>query len=378
MLGYESAAFLIKPLDPDSPHNYPRIDSFDIPRAIAIGLMIIVHTLMMYASPATLQQPLTKLLMLSGTAPGAPTFMFLMGFYFIYARPKPTLYYLRRGLQLFLLGYLLNILRFLLPAEFILLLRVPVEVFAPWTPLLFFKTIDILQFAGLAMILMTAIRRFSRRPGVILLIIAAATLVSPFLWGIHSGFAPLDWLLDLLWGTGIHVTFPLFPWLVYPLAGYLFGAALINQQGQKSFFRSSCLLGLFLYFAGMVISSANPAFHYGDYFRAGYGGTICMLGFITFYVSVVELLCRRIGVKGRIKGVSYLSDNLTELYFIHWIIIGWSMISGYTDKMSLASCFMVMIMVAVLSLLVLKGWHHFRENEFSIEGLGNTQSVELG
>lgn len=378
MIGFGTAGFLFKPVESDSFHNYPRIDSFDIPRAIAIALMVIVHTLMMYASPAALQQPMTKLLMLSGTAPGAPTFMFLMGFYFIYARPKPMRCYLVRGLQLILMGYLLNILRFLIPAEFILLLRVPAEVFAPWTPLLFFKTIDILQFAGLAMIIMTAIRCFCKRPVVILLIMAAVTLSSPFLWGIHSGMVPVDWLLDLLWGTDIFVTFPLFPWLVYPLAGYLFGLALISIQGQDTFFSSSCLLGLFLYITGMVISAANPTFHYGDYFRAGYGGTICMLGFVTCYISSVELLCRKIGVKGRIKGVSYLSDNLTELYFIHWIIIGWSMVSGYTDKLSLTECFFVMGVVAVLSLLVLKGWHYFRENEFTIEGLGNPQNTELG
>lgn len=378
MIGYGTVGFLLKPFDHDSLHNYSRINSFDIPRAIAIGLMIIVHTLMMYASPATLQQPLTKLLMLSGTAPGAPTFMFLMGFYFIYARPKPIRYYLVRGLQLMLMGYLLNILRFLIPVEFILMLRVPVEVFAPWTPLLFFKTIDILQFAGLAMLIMTAIRCFSRRPVYILIIMAAVTLISPFLWGIHSGFAPLDWLLDLLWGTGIFVTFPLFPWLVYPLAGYFYGQAMINGQGQKAFFQTASLLGLLLFISGLGISSDNPAFHYGDYFRAGYGGIVCILGFITCYVSSVELLCRKIGVKSRIKGISYLSDNLTPLYFIHWIIIGWSMVSGYTDELSLSECILVMFAVAVLSLLVLEGWHHFRENEFSIEGLGNSHNAELG
>lgn len=375
MDGFADNHFLLRPLEPDSQRKYVRIDSFDIPRAIAIGLMIIVHTLMMYASPATMQQPLTKLLMLFGTAPGAPTFMFLMGFYFIYARPKPMKYYLTRGIQLILLGYLLNILRFMIPVEYILALGVPVEVFSPWTPLMFFKTIDILQFAGLAMIILTAFRYLLKRPVYILLTIAAVTLVSPFLWGIHSGFAPLDWVLDMLWGKGLFVTFPLFPWLVYPLSGYLFGLALLHWHDYKSFFRRACLLGLLLYIAGLTLSSTNIAFHYGDYFRAGYGGTVVMIGFVMFYVSAVELLCRRIGVKGRIKGVSYLSDNLTPLYFIHWIIISWGMVSGYNDKLSLTNCFIIMILVAVASLLVLQGYHNFKENPFNIEGLGGPQKL---
>ncbi len=373
MSGFTS--FLFTTSEPDSLHNYTRIDSFDIPRAIAIGLMIIVHTLMFYASPTAMQEPLAKLLMLSGTAPGAPAFMFLMGFYFIYARPKDSRYYLKRGLQLILLGYLLNISRFLLPAGLILLFGIPVEVFAPWTPLTFFKNIDILQFAGLALIILTGIRAFIRRPIYILLLIIFIALIAPFLWGIHSGLAPLDWLLDMLWGKGIYVTFPLFPWLVYPLAGYVYGQALIAGQNNKSFFQVSSLLGLMVFIAGLLWSSTNPGFHFGNYLRAGYGGTTAMLGFVTCYVSSVELLCRRIGISGRIKFISYLSDNLTPLYFIHWTIIGWGMLSGYPDKLSLNSCLIVMLLVGVLSLLVLKGYHNAKENQLHIEGLSNNQNI---
>lgn len=368
--------FMLTRFEPESLHNNARLDSFDIPRAIAIGLMIILHTLMIYASPATLEQPLTKLLMLSGTAPGAPAFMFLMGFYFIYARPKNDRYYLLRGVQLFLLGYLLNILRFIMPVESILLLGISAEVFLPWTPLMFFKTIDILQFAGLALIILTAVRFTIKRPGYILFIIVTVTLISPLLWGIHSGFAALDWVLDMLWGTSIYVTFPLFPWLVYPLAGYLFGQAVINWQSSKTFFQASSLLGLLIFVTGLVWTSTNPGFHFGDYLRAGYGGTVAMLGFVTFYVCSIELLYRQVGIKGRIKGIGYLSDNLTPLYFIHWTIIGWGMLSGYPDKLSLNSCFMVMILVGISSLIVLKGYHNFKENEFTIEGLGNHQQIK--
>ncbi len=375
MSRFSSTSFMLTAIETGSLHKYTRIDSFDIPRAIAIGLMIIIHTLMIYASPATLGQPLTKLLMLCGTAPGAPTFMFLMGIYFIYARPKNARYYLLRGLQLILLGYLLNISRFIIPVESILLLGYPVDVFSPWTPLLFFKNIDILQFAGLAFIMLTAIRSIIKRPVYILLIIASVTLIAPFLWGIHSGFTPLDWILDMLWGTGIYVTFPLFPWLVYPLAGYLFGQAVIHWQSNKTFFQASSLLGLLLFISGLALSSTNPSFHFGDYFRAGYGGTVAMLGFITFYVCSIELLYRQVGVKGRIKGIRYLSDNLTPLYFIHWTIIGWGMLSGYPDKLSLNSCFIAMILIGILSLIVLKGYHNFKENPFTIEGLSNHQNI---
>lgn len=347
------SGFLLSPFDIDPSRNLPRIPSFDVPRAIAIGLMIMIHTLMFYASPATLKQPLTQILMLFGTAPGAPTFMFLMGVYFIYARPKGSRYYIRRGLQLIALGYLLNVLRFLIPVGVILLFEVPLDVFLPWTPLTFFKDIDILHFAGLALIIMTFIRSQLRRPVYILAIIAAVALAAPYLWGIKSGFAPLDWVLDLFWGKNMYTVFPLFPWLVYPLAGYLFGQLMMVTDRSDGFFRKACLAGLFLYIGGMILSSTNTAFHYGDYYRAGYGGTTVMLGFATFYVSGVELICRRLGVQGKIKIAGYLSDNLTALYMIHWTIIGWLMVTGAPNKLTLGMCFLMMLLVAVLSIGVL-------------------------
>lgn len=91
-----------------------------------------------------------------------------------------------------------------------------------------------------------------------------------------------------------------------------------------------------------------------------------MLGFVVCYVSSIEILYRRIGLEGRIKGISYLSDNLTPLYFIHWTIIGWGMLSGYPDKLSLYNCFIVMIIVAILSLIVLKGYHNIKENDYTL------------
>lgn len=346
-------SFLLTPFNLDTPRNSPRIPSFDVPRAIAIGLMIMVHTLMFYASPATMKQPLTKFLLLFGTAPGAPAFMFLMGVYFIYASSKSTNYYIRRGLQLVALGYLLNIMRFLMPVGLILLFEVPKETFLPWTPLTFFKDIDVLQFAGLALIILTFIRTRLRRPIFTVAIIIMVAVAAPYLWGIKSGFAPLDWILDLLWGKNIYTVFPLFPWLAYPLAGYLFGQLMITNGQSKSFSQKACLLGFVLYIGGMVLSSTNTAFHYGDYFRAGYGGTTVMVGFAMFYVTGVELICRRLGVKKKIKIAAYLSDNLTALYMIHWTIIGWLMITGMPNKLSLGMCFLVMLLVAVLSLGIL-------------------------
>lgn len=353
MSANRGSSFLLTPFSMDSERSCPHIPSFDIPRAIAIGLMIMIHTLMFYASPSTMNQPLTKFLMLFGTGPGAPTFMFLMGVYFVYARPKSEGYYIRRGLQLIALGYFLNILRFLLPVGFILLLEVPPKAFLPWTPLTFFKDIDILQFAGLALIIMTLVGSKLRRPIYSLVMIVGVALVSPYLWGITSGFAPLDWVLDLLWGRNIYTVFPLFPWLVYPIAGCLFAQLMITHTKSTSFFRKACLSGLVLYLGGMLLSSSNVSFHYGDYFRAGYGGTAVILGFVMFYVSGVELICRRLGVNKNIKVAAYLSDNLTALYMIHWTVIGWLMITGMPHKLSLGMCFGMMLLVGVLSISIL-------------------------
>ena len=55
--------------------------------------------------------------------------------------------------------------------------------------------------------------------GVVVSTFPAIALAAPHLWGIGVGWWPADAVLRSLWGTGDLVSFPLFPWLAYGLAG---------------------------------------------------------------------------------------------------------------------------------------------------------------
>lgn len=358
LMNRSSPGFLLTPFAVDPQRRYMRLASLDIIRCLAILAMIILHSLMIYASPATLKQPIALFIMLCGTAPGAPTFMFIMGLLFVYSHPQNMPYYLIRGLKLVLLGYLLSLLRFILPTELAQYLGASADLWLPWTRELFFRNVDILQFAGIALGLLTLVRHFVRRPIFVMLLLIAVIMISPYLWGIKSGLAPLDWILDLLWGNGFHVSFPLFPWLVYPLAGYIFGQWLIVSNGTSAFFTAARSIGGLIFIGGVAWGLTNIGFHFGDYYRAGYGGTIAMIGFAILYVSTVELVCRRAGISGRIGMVSFLSDNLTSLYMIHWIIIGWGMLSGLPHRLSLSGCLAVIAVVSLLSYSVLVGYRY--------------------
>ena len=93
-----------------------RIAFLDFARGLAIVFMIMQHAMLYYAVGSGLQSNLGKLVVISGTAPAAPVFMLIMGIFFMRAKTAGLRYGVVRGLKLLALGYLLNALRFAIPA----------------------------------------------------------------------------------------------------------------------------------------------------------------------------------------------------------------------------------------------------------------------
>lgn len=184
-----------------------RYTSIDLLRTVAIGLMVVVH--------------FTENLSGIGWAPagfGAPLFAFLAGVSFrIWLRSQErkhvpeeaiTRVAVRRGVFLFVLGFVFNVLVWL-----------PEDTFN-W---------DVLTMLGTALVLLGLGRHL---PPVVWAFAAGVLFVlSPFLraqadyvsyW--PDDYFQCEWTLpDVLIGYLSTGYFPLFPWLVFPIVGYLAG-----------------------------------------------------------------------------------------------------------------------------------------------------------
>ncbi len=189
-----------------------RLRFLDLARGIAIVLMVLQHVQLLFAVDYGETSAVGTTFLLLGTAPAAPVFMVSMGFLFGASRRTGVWSGLRRGIALFALGYALNLVRFTAPALAAHSVLVEDALGGAWHALL---EIDILQLAGLSLIVLGVVKHVVRGAWPVVAMAIAVTAVAPLLWGTGGG-SPV---LDPLWGTAEWVSFPLFPWLAYPLLG---------------------------------------------------------------------------------------------------------------------------------------------------------------
>ncbi len=224
--------------------NITRYHSIDILRTLAIIGMIQVHVTEWLSGYTDYQSILYKISSLVGSFP-APIFTFLVGMslYISVKRQedkgfKPALIAdrnLRRGIGMFFLGLI-----------FMIFIWMPEEVFA-W---------DILTFIGASLLILFPLRNLSS--GKLFSIILLVIMISPVIrfftnyseswnkWGEYN--ASFD-MPSVLTGFLANAYFPLFPWLVFPLAGYLVGRTCFGGKPLR-------LPGsLFAIAAGLVIAS---------------------------------------------------------------------------------------------------------------------------
>jgi len=323
-----------------------RILGFDLARGVAILVMVIGHTLGIYAMPGVVFSPVGLVVVVVGVTLGAPVFTFLLGASLAFSKRTTLKTGVVRGVTLLLLAYLLNLLRGTLPALLMpRLFGMSLDSIAPHTPVSLFWTVDILHFAGLAVIVLTLIRLIVPKPTIWIMLAVAAAVSAPILWDRKSGWPPLDWLLTLVWGPA---AFPLFSWVSYPLAGMAFGFWLVTGIDRNLLFRRAAGAGLMLLLLGTGIILTNPKFHFGDYFHTGPGGVVGMTGLVLTWVAVCHWLVQRVKANPVFKLLYFWSAQVTVMYCAHWIIIGWGVaIFGYHKQEWLAT---PLLMIAALAL----------------------------
>jgi hypothetical protein len=308
--------------------------------------MVLQHVQLLFAVGAGEDSAFGVTFLLLGTAPAAPVFMVAMGFLFGSSTRTGLRSGLVRGLQLFALGYALNLLRFVLP----LLMhgdQTAIDAFGGTWWGAFFE-IDILQLAGLSLIVLGPVKRYMRDPRLVLALAAAVVVVSPFLWGIGDGHV----LLDPLWGLGDWVSFPLFPWLAYPLLGLSLAGFAARATSAGRLMRVWVLAGGGAALAGLALLPFAPGpggiLAFGDYYRSGLPVQLLLAGFVLIWLPLLWWVDRRLAWRAVPRYLTSLSRNITAVYLIQWVLIGWLAIAfGVRDLPSwLVALLAVPILVA--------------------------------
>ncbi|HWQ65519.1 MAG TPA: acyltransferase family protein [Methanospirillum sp.] len=338
-----------------TPINKGRQLELDIAKGLAVFFMIAVHVLELLAIPNAADSNIGMVIEFFGGVPAAPVFMFAMGFGIIYSRNSSPGVLLRRGVQIFFLGYLLNFLRGWLPFY----TKYFITGYEPYfgEAIYEFFYVDILQFAGIALIFFGVAKKldFSIRDLIGCGLIFG--LLNIFLVSIKIDDGVAGPIASLFWGATDTSFFPFLTWIIYVIAGYVFGYYLIRCNDKSYLYRYcfiiSCPFALLLIFMSDLLGDYN-------YYQHTLVITSIFLLFILFWVSLLYFTSSRIPALG-VETVKRWSRNVTTIYFVHWCIIGWLVFFlDYNSQDGLAA-FLLVVFITLASDVIAEGYSRIRK-----------------
>jgi uncharacterized membrane protein len=340
-----------------------RLLSIDLARGLAVFFMIAVHTLEVFASEDVKNSVFGQIIEFFGGPPAAPVFMTLMGFSFIYSRKSELKPRLLRGFKIFLSGYILNIIRGVIPFTLSTYLKMDVIETFPLDKLneyTIVTIVDILQFAGIALIIMALIQEFKINKFVILFSAFLISMISPFLWGFTLKIPVIDQIFELFWGDqpigfsfmDNKIAFPIFPWLSFPLLGMFLGDTMKNSKDQNLTFKYFGIFGILVLLIGVGISQSNIDYHFNDYYHSRQGAMIFMCGLVIFWLYINKIILDIVPKNKLFELLFKWSSGVTNIYFAQWIIIIWSIAFFGINKSSLATTILLILTFTIISHLI--------------------------
>lgn len=354
-----------------------RIVAFDHVRGMAVMGMIISHVVLMFGSHAAHKTFIGHFMYdFCGTVPAAPVFMMLMGVFFSYPHDKPMLTKVARGAKIFLLGILLNIARFVIPMtlagiffpETANMVKSELHLDAGETYWRLFYNLDILEFAGLAFAIMALLQGFVKKSLTWIILSIVVVFAAPYLWGIgqnwgiYYNFVQPLWCNKFLPDAG-DTSFPVFPWLVYPIAGLLIGKLLAAGTDRQIIFKKMLFSGVALLAIGAGIVIVKTIEEFGDYWRMYPGGTFMVLGFALIWTCMFMWFEQKDFFQKFLSRLNFWSVNITLAYCVQWILFGFSgLFLGHKqidNSWALLALSPVFIMVSYFVTVLMLRWTGF-------------------
>jgi uncharacterized membrane protein len=334
-----------------------RVRAFDLARGLAVVFMIGVHVLWHWGAPDTWTSPIGQVISFLGGPTAAPVFMFLMGASLAFSSRSSFGSLAVRGLWLLWLGYLLNVLRGVIPAYLGLSTGVvTADQIAPFTLPWLLTTVDVHHMAGLSLIAIAALR-MAARPGWIWLAIAAAVvLTGPFVRGLDFGTPLLDGPLTPVLGGAPNVYYAVVPWIGFPLVGAIYGALMARAStgaARTRVFRWGAALGLGLCATGAAMFAISaPTFDIDTYWRMPPAFFLGITGLVLVWLATCDLLVRHVRANRLFTFLYAWSASVIAIYFTHWLVVGWGVgIFGFRSQPLAGALVGIVVAIAATAFL---------------------------
>lgn len=266
----------------------------------------------------------------------APMFIFSMGIGLAFTTRNKAIDLFRRSIHICLVGLLLNVCRYLIPSLVGFAITHDADYYITDLPYLFFGN-DLLQFAALAMLLMSFLKFLKLTPWKIFFIALGLNIAAMFFNDLWLDNMPLNVILGHFVGVNdpmgeeiVMSDFPLFIWFLMYASGLAFGdhikhISVAQKETFYKWFSIPCfVLSVSVYiveyvkqFGMMGGPGANVFYHLTtpEMFLC-----ICtefsMLG-ACFYISKF--------LPSKVMGIiEKISRAITSVYFIQWVLVWWA------------------------------------------------------
>lgn len=290
----------------------------DLLKGFAVFLIIPVHILEKFIDYSGSESLFGKTLLVFGGPVAVPVFMMVMG-YFVALSKKSTAQHIVRGALIFILGILLNI-----GLNFHLLLKIRTEGWK-FDPLQAIMGVDIFYLAGLSIIILAVLKILKKGQQLIALVLIL------FISGSTSYFNELlmvtdrNYILPFIGGKYSWSYFPLFPWLAYPLMGFLFQKTelrireFIHRQKVASITLISFVFILVALFSQFGIETI---INLPEYYHHTFPFFIWTMGVDILWMLLLWFVVQKSAESPVVVFLRWLGKNITAFYVVQWLIIG--------------------------------------------------------
>ncbi|MBR5111982.1 MAG: acyltransferase family protein [Clostridia bacterium] len=359
------------------PCNTGRQFELDWFRFVLIYRLAIVHVFVDATPPANLDVlgiPYYFDSVVGGVI-GATRFMIVMGIGLSYTRHSAPKEVFRRGIKIGIIGIILNVFRYLIPSLIGYSITGDADKYITELPYLFFGN-DILQFASLAMILMSLLLYLKLNPPKIMGISLVMSVIGTLFRSVDLHNNVLNVIAGHVIGIEtvsgdpyIYSDFPLMIWFVFYAFGYLFGYYYQRLRDKEKFYRTVspvclvisvafCIWEIIGGFGMMMGEGANVFYH----MHTG-EAIICIMAcigtmMIFWYVSKI------IPQKLR-KPIERVSRNVNTVYCIHWVLVWWVVdLLLYCVKgncwLKPLPAYLLGLALSIASMLLAEVWNKFK------------------
>lgn len=288
----------------------------DFLRGLSIIFMIQVHIteLLLQSDPA--YRLFEKWSYYFGGIPAAPIFVVVMGFY----QDNSTLNLYKeviRGLKIFMLGLLLNVLmNFSLIYKF-LISEIEVDIYR------YLFGVDILIFAGLSYMIVAIIRRKIQKPTLLILIVVLIFMINQFLEKFSLQISSeLKYLLSIFYRFSDWSYFPIIPWTAFHIIGIILNRTRFFDKILKYNFPKLFWVVYFLILILTIEFGLNTSQNLGMYYKMNLDFFLYSLIVIFGWLKFTNKIYNQFSDNILVVYLRWLGRNVTAVYFFQWIIIG--------------------------------------------------------